>query len=181
LPIKKIYLVSLIILISLSFVFSPLMEAKTCSLSNQTTVVPIGEEDGALEAMLNSFKLYFSYFNDTEIKQGYYLPIHGRTRVEAINYLKKGFDVHLATAIVDEYTWFIPELSCLAIRPGDGLPILNGDDIPCISYYKISNEHVIFSREFTGCYSPTDRYRYQVEMQLYQDDWKISALSLEEL
>ena len=173
-PVKKICLFSLTIVTCLLFVFSPLMQAKTCSHSNQTTI-------SALQAMLNSFELYYSYLNDTEIKQGYYLPLHGKTRAEAIDYLGEGFEENLATAIVDEYTCFIPVLDCLAIKPGDGLPVLNKDDIPYLSCNKISNKHIIFSREFTGCYSPVDRYRYQVEMQLYQDHWKISALSLKKL
>lgn len=180
-PVKRLYLFSLIIVICLLFVFSPLMQAKTCSSSNETDILATSDKNRALQAMLGSFETYSSFLNNTEFKQGYYLPLHGRTRTAAINYLGEGFEYNLATAIVHEYTLFIPELDCLAIRPTDGLPVLNKDDIPHLGYNIINNKHIIFSREFSGCYSPADRYRYQVEMRLYQDHWKISALSLEQL
>lgn len=178
--VKKIYLFSVIIVFSLLFVCSPIMQAKTCYPS-ETTITRVVEKGSAMQAMLDSFKLYNSYFNDIEFKQGYYLPLHGRTRAKAIDYLGQGFEKNLATAIVDQYTCFIPDLHCLAVRPADGLPVLNQDDIPYLSCQGISDKHIIFSREFTGCYSPGDRSRYQVEMQLYQDHWKISALNLDEL
>jgi len=181
LPVKNFYLFSLIIVICLLFVSSPLMQAQTNSPSNKTAMVKAAEKESILQAMLNSFQIYCSFLNDIEVKQGYYLPLHGRTRAEAINYLRKGFEESLAVAIVDEYTCFMPELNCLTIKPADGLPVLNQDDIPYLGYKKISNKHIIFSREFTGCYSPGDCYRYQVEMQLYQDQWKISAFSLQEV
>jgi hypothetical protein len=180
LPVKKLYLFSLTIVICLLFVSLPLMQAKTCYPS-ETTITRVAEKDSAIQAMLDGFKLYNSYFNAIEFKQGYYLPLHGRTRAEAIDYLGQVFEKNLATAIVDQYTCFIPALHCLAVKPGDGLPLLNHDDIPYLSCQVISDKHIIFSREFTGCYSPGDRYRYQVEMQLYQDHWKISALNLDEL
>jgi hypothetical protein len=181
LPVKRLYLFGLILVICLLFVFSPLMQAKTYSPSNETDIIATSDKNQALQAMLGSFETYCSFLNNTEFKQGYYLPLHGRTRAEAIDYLRKGFEENLATAIVDEYTLFIPELDCLAIRPTDGLPLLNKDDIPYLGYNIIDNKHIIFSREFSGCYSLSDRYRYQVEMRRYQDYWKISALSLEEL
>lgn len=180
-PVKKIYILSLTIVICLLFVSSPLMQAQTNSPSNKTAMVKATEKDRILQAMLNSFEIYYSFLNDTEAKQGYYLPLHGRTRVEAIDYLGKGFEKNLAIAIVDEYTCFIPELNCLAIKPADGLPVLNQDDIPYLVYKKINNKHIVFSREFTGCYSPGDSYCYQVEMQLYVDHWKISGFILEEI
>lgn len=181
LPVKKIYLFSLTIVICLLFVSSPLMQAQTNSPSSKTVMVKVAEKESILQAMLNSFEIYCSFLNDTEFKQGYYLPLHGRTRTEAVDYLGKGFEGNLATAIVDEYTCFIPQLNCLAIKPTDGLPVLNQDDIPYLGYNKIDNKHVIFFREFTDCYAPGDRYRYQVEMQLYHDHWKISAFRLEEI
>lgn len=180
-PVKKIYLFSLTIIICLLFVSSPLMQAQTNFPSNTTAMVKATEKENILQAMFNSFEIYCSFLNDTEVKQGYYLPLHGRTRAEAIDYLRKGFEENLAVAIVDEYTCFIPDLNCLAIKPTDGLPVLNQDDIPNLDYQKLNNEHIVFSREFTGCYSPEDCYRYQVEMRLYQDHWKISAFRLEEI
>lgn len=180
-PVKRLYLFSLIIVICLLFVFSPLMQAKTYSPSNETDIIVTSDKNRALQAMLGSFEIYCFFLGDTEFKQGYYLPLHGRTRTEAIEYLGEGFEYNLAMAIADEYTLFIPELDCLAIRPTDGLPILNKNDIPYLSYNIINNKHIIFSREFSGCYSPSDRYRYQVEMRFYQDHWKISSLSLEEI
>ena len=180
-PIRNIFLFSLTLIICLLFVFSPLMHAKTNSPSNKIAMVKAAEKDVILQAMLNSFEIYCSFLNDTEVKKGYYLPLHGRTRTEAIDYLEKGFEENLATAIVNEYTYFIPELNCLAIKPADGLPVLNQGDIPYLNYNQINNKHIVFSREFTGCYYPEDCYRYQVEMQLYQDQWKISAFSLREV
>lgn|GEM_PF-1094771 len=180
-PIKNIFLFSLTLIICLLFVFSPLMQAKTNSPSNETAIIATLEKDSALQAMFNCFEIYCSFLNDTEVKRGYYLPLHGRTRAEAIDYLETGFQENLAMAIVNEYTYFIPELHRLAIKPGDGLPVLNGDDIPYLNYKKLNNDHIVFSREFTGCYSPEDCYRYQVEMRLYQDHWKISAFSLREV
>lgn len=180
-PFKKIYLFRLTLVICLLFVFTPLMQAKTTSPSNETTMIATSEKDIALQAMFNGFEIYCSYLNDIEIRPDYYLPLHGRTRAEAIEYLGKGFEKNLATAIVDEYTCFIPELNCLAIKPTDGLPVLNEDDIPYLGYQKFNNEHIVFSREFTNCYSPGDCYRYQIEMRLYQDHWKISAFRLEEI
>lgn len=179
-PVNKIYLFSLTIIICLLFVFPPLMQAKTCS-PNEMTIATTAKKDSALEAMLGSFEIYYSFLNDIKIKQGYYLPLHGQTRTEAINYLEEGFAENLATAIVDEYTCFIPELECLAIMPGDGLPVLKKDDIPHLGCKKISDKYIVFSREFVRCYSLEDRYRYQVEMQLYDDHWKVSALRLEEI
>lgn len=156
------------------------MDAKTLSFSNENADAGV-EKDSAMQAMLDCFEIYHSFLNNTEIKQGYYLPLHGKTMIEAISYLKEGFEENLAADIVDEYTCFIPELNCLAIRPCDGLPVLNQNDIPYLRYKKINNTHIVFSRQYTDCYSTGDCYRYQVEMQLYQDHWKISALSLDEL
>ena len=180
-PFKKIYLFRLTLVICLLFVFTPLMQAKTTSPPNETTMIATSEKDIALQAMFNCFEIYCSFLNDTEVKRGYYLPLHGRTRAEAIDYLETGFQENLAMAIVNEYTYFIPELHRLAIKPGDGLPVLNEDDIPYLGYQKFNNEHIVFSREFTNCYSPGDCYRYQIEMRLYQDHWKISAFRLEEI
>jgi hypothetical protein len=180
-PVKNFFLMSFTIVICLLFLFSPFTESKTYFPSNQIAIVAIADKDDALQAMLNGFELYGSFLNDIEFQQGYYLPLHGKTRAEAINYLGGGFEKNLAASIVDEYTCFIPELNCLAIKPVEGLPLLNKEDIPYLSCDEINNEHIIFSREFTSCYSPIDRYLYQVEIRLYQDHWKISALSLDEL
>lgn len=178
LPFKKIFLINLIFICLI--LFPPLMGAKTCSSANENALAGV-EKDSAMQAMLNCFEIYCSFLNNTEIKQGYYLPLHGRTMAEAIDYLEKGFEENLARAIVDEYTCFVPELNGLAIKPTDGLPVLNQDDIPYLSYNRISDKHIVFSREFTDCYSPGDCYRYQVEMRLHQDHWKISAFRWEEI
>ncbi len=140
----------------------------------------LSAEDPALNAMVDSFKLYYSFFNDCDYQQGYQLPRHGINRKTAIEYLSAGFETELATAIVDEYTWIMPELDCLAIKPGDGLPIINEEDLSHLTCSRINDSKIVFSREFTGCYSPHDRYIYQVEMRLYEDQWKISALSLDQ-
>lgn len=181
-PYKKIIISFILVVFCLVFIFTPFRQAESypSSASSPTSIKP-PSDDTALPAMLNSFKLYYSFLGDVDSQQGYQLPRHGKNRAAAIEYLSAGFATELATAIVDEYTWLIPELGCLAIKPGDGLPIINTNDLPYLTCNQISNRNVIFSREFTGCYSPHDRYLYLVEMKLYEGRWKVSDLSLEEL
>lgn len=176
----KKFVVPFTLLLCLAFVFIPFRPAESYpSPSNCVNKAKSSCEDIALAAMLNSFELYYSFFNDVTCNQGYQLPRHGKSREAAIAYLSIGFETELATAIVDEYTWIIPELNCLAIKPCDGLPIINIDDLPHLTCSQINNSNIIFSREFTDCYFHNDHYLYQVQMKLYKDQWKVSAINLD--
>ncbi|MGI5912084.1 MAG: hypothetical protein ACOX6E_05850 [Syntrophomonadaceae bacterium] len=131
-------------------------------------------------AMLNSFAILSSFLNDVNVQNGYLIPQNGQTREMSIQYLSKGFVIEMATAILDEYTWLIPDVG-LAIKPCDGLPILNSDDLPYLTYTPVSETCIIFTRHFRSCFSPDDHYCYSIEMTLYENCWKISRLSLEKL
>lgn len=160
----------------LAFVFSFFIPVSPAT--GITDAEPSSEEI-ALEAMLKSFNLYCSFFNDCDYWQGYQLSRHGITRAAAIEYLSHGFETELAAAIIDEYTWIIPERDCLAINPCDGLPVLHAEGLPPLTCNRINDRNIIFSVEFNDCYSPNDRYIYQVEMKYYGNRWKIAAFSLE--
>lgn len=176
-PYKKTLILSLIsAALCLAFVFSSFIPASPSTCITDAGPSP---EEIALEAMVKSFKLYHSFFNDFDYQQGYQLSRHGITREAAIEYLSLGFETELATAIIDEYTWIIPERGCLAIKPCDGLPILHEGDLPPLTCNRINDRNIVFSEEFTGCYSPNDRYVYRVEMKYHGNRWKISALSLD--
>jgi len=160
-------------LLCLALVFFPFNQAEGSSFPAETI-----SNDSALNALLNGFNLYSSFLTDTYDKQEYQIPRHAANRSDAIRYLATGFEFNLAAAIVDEYTWAMPDLS-MAIRPCDGLPVINQEDIPNLTCKQINDNHVVFVRVLSGCYSPDDNYLYQVEMKKYDGLWKISGLSMD--
>jgi len=160
----------------------PIIQATVhTGIANNPPWIQEEEKDIVLKAMLANFFILSSFLNEVEVKQGYLLLRQAKNREEAINYLSQAFSNDLAIAIVDEYTWYIPELNCLAIKAGEGVPILTHEDIPYLNWKPIAKDCIVFSRNFSDCYSPGDIYCYQVEMRLYESKWKISGLSLIEL
>lgn len=156
--------------------FTPSSLAPTI-INNQVTV----DFDTVFEDIIADYSLFTSLMQDVYPLEQYRISTHGQNSDSVVAYLRTGFSVLLAQAIVGEYMQYLPKEDKMAIIPTDSIPVITSADKEHLTMQQISPNKVILKRSYTNCYAVGDHYLYCITAQKQASRWIIEDLKMESI
>ena len=152
--------------------------------------VPAGAEDSrsklekqVFSETIGDFEFYTALISDVQYRRDcvYPVAVKAADQKEAAEWLRQGFCDELAHSLACFYLAWDEALQRLVVIPADGIPVLTRQDWPQ-TVITFRNEHqAILECLYDNCYAPGDRYCYQIEVEKYEERWKIASLTLHQI
>lgn len=156
---------SLLILSILFFILLLVTAPVWAVVPNQPTG---SKADNIIDDIITDFKLLSDLLASKP-------DIHNRA--EAAAWLSQGFESQLAASVVDCYLQPDPELNGMAVIVTDSIPIITATDHNLCQVTQLDTVTARLDRVYSNCYSPGDRWLYQVTVKKYER-WKIADIRL---
>ncbi len=132
--------------------------------------------DDVFDEAVKSFALLAAFFDEVDFQGVYPVPKYAPSHLAAYDYLRAGFDGDLVAGILAAYTFTGPN-DTLMIRPCEGIPFLTSTDRRQASIF-LGPDLAVIEIILQDCYQPGDKYCYRITSSLRDQNWVITALSL---
>lgn len=133
------------------------------------------EEYAQIYQLINCFKIYSNYFNNTYTLGRKIISNHGNTKNEGLVYLQQGFNEEISCRIMDYYTTWDNELQKQVILSQEGIPIFGVTDINRCAF-NIENGRITLQVRYYDSYELGDKHTYYITAHNGEGRWLINDL-----